>query len=94
MSGWMSTAGEREWSIVNVEDETRTAAREKISQEELIVTKGRMKGTNNSLICLNKFKNLFACGIQRGRGTIQILLSLLLNSEVKLVVYNAAKSEY
>lgn len=42
----MSTAGEREWSIGNVEDETRTAAREKISPEELIVTKGPMKGKN------------------------------------------------
>lgn len=44
----MSTAGEREWSVGNVEDETRTAAREKISPEELIVTKGPMKGKNIS----------------------------------------------
>lgn len=70
MSGWMSTAGEREWSIANVEDETRTAAREKISQEELIVTKGRMKGEKNLLICLNKFKNLFAFCFQRGMETV------------------------
>lgn len=65
MSGWMSTAGEREWSIVNVEDETRTAAREKISQEELIVTKGLMKGENNLHVCSNKFKNLFAFHIHK-----------------------------
>lgn len=52
MSGWMSTAGEREWSIVNVEDETRTAAREKISQEKLIVTNDIMKGKNNIIFFL------------------------------------------
>lgn len=56
MSGWMSTAGEREWSIVNVEDETRTAASEKISQEELIVTKGHMKGENNLVIVQTSVK--------------------------------------
>lgn len=45
----MSTAGKREWSVVNVGNKIHTAAKEKISPEELTVTRRRMRGKNLSL---------------------------------------------
>lgn len=45
-SGWMNTAGKREWSFINGGDGSHTAAREKIDPEELTICTGHMRGTN------------------------------------------------
>ncbi len=45
VSGSMSTAGRRGWSVVNAGNETHTAVKEKINPKgHIIITTGRMKG--------------------------------------------------
>lgn len=46
VSGLMSTAGKKEWSVASVGNEIRTAAKEKINPEELTVIIRPMKGKN------------------------------------------------
>lgn len=52
-SGWMNTAGKREWHYVKGGDGSRTAAREKIDPEEVTICTGHMRGAN---LCFIDFK--------------------------------------
>lgn len=50
--GSMSTAGKREWSVVSERNEIRTAAKEKISPEELTISTRRTRGKYQHLYLL------------------------------------------
>lgn len=52
-SGWMNTAGKREWSFINGGDGSHTAVREKIDPEEVTICTGHTRGT--SLTCFIDF---------------------------------------
>lgn len=55
VSGLMSTAGKREWSVVNERNKIRTAAKEKISPEELTINTRPMRGKYLINICCVKY---------------------------------------
>lgn len=62
----MSTAGKREWSVANVGNEIHTAAKEKISPEELSVTTRLTKGKKkkpkkHSYLLCETFTHILRC---------------------------------